>query len=126
MKRLAIIAGAVVVWFAVSACGQNEPAKPARSAERREEYQKKIEAQLDELAKGIASLQAKAGQAGTEANARMQAMIAQMEQKREAAQKKLREMKGATAEAWAQMKADIDATMEDLKQSYERAISQLK
>lgn len=126
MKRLAIIAGAIVVWFAVSACGQNEPAKSAGSAQGREEYRQKIQAQLDELAKGIANLQAEADQAGTEAKAKMQAMIAQMEQKKEAAQKKLREMKEATAEAWAEMKADIDAAMEDLKQSYERAISQLR
>lgn len=91
MKRLTMIAGAIVVWFAVSACGQNEPAKPTGSAQRREEYQQKIEAQLDELAKGIASLQAEADQAGTEAKGTMRAMIAQMEQKKEAAQKKLRE-----------------------------------
>ena len=75
MRRLAIVAAAIVIWVVVSACGQNEPVIPSTSAEdvrretaealqaaraytihQKEEYQQKLEAKLDELAKGIAAL----------------------------------------------------------------------
>lgn len=35
-------------------------------------------------------------------------------------------LNAATAETWKVLKADIDAAMQDLKQAYDRAVTQLR
>jgi len=140
MSRLAIVAGAIVLSLAVLEVGQNESVKPFTSAEdvkretaealqaaraytihQKEEYQQKVEAKLDELAKGIATLQAKAERAGARGKAELNAMIAELQQKRGAARRHFEELKASSAEAWVDLKVAMETAMKDLERGYERA-----
>ncbi len=140
MRRLAIVAAAIVIWVVVSACGQNEPVTPSTSAEdvkretaealqaaraytihQKEEYQQMVEAKLDELAKGIAALQAKAERAGARGKAELNAMIAELQQKKEAARRHFEELKASSAEAWVDLKVAMETAMKDLERGYEQA-----
>lgn len=140
MRRLATVIGVILFWLTVSACGQNEPAKPSASAEdvrretaealqaaqaytihQKEEYQQKVEAKLDELAKGIATLQAKAERAGAKGKAELNAMIAELQQKKEAARRHFEELKASSAEAWQDLKVAMETAMKDLERGYEQA-----
>jgi hypothetical protein len=140
MSRLAIVAGAIVLILAVLALGDSDPVKPSTSVEdvrretaealqaarayvvhQREEYRQKVGAKLAELAKGIATLQAKAGRAGAKGEAELNAMIADLQVKQEATRRHFEELKAASGEAWADLKVAMETAMKDLEMGYERA-----
>ena len=139
-RLLAIAAGAIVLSLAVLEFGQNEPVKTSTSAEdvrretaevlqaaraytihQKEEYQQKVEAKIDELAKGIATLQAKAERAGAKGKAGLNAMVADLDQKKEVARRQLGDLKASSTEAWVDLKVAMEAAMKDLERGYERA-----
>ena len=140
MKHLAGVIGTILIWLTVAAWGQNDPANPAASAEdvrretaellqaaraytihQKEEFHQKVEAKLDELTKGIVTLQSKAKRAGEERKAELNAMIADLQQKKEAARLHYEELKASSAEAWGDLKVAMETAMKDLRMGYEGA-----
>lgn len=140
MNRRAIVAGVIVLSLALLEFGQNESVKRSASdgdvrretaealqaaraytVHRKQEYQQKVEARLDELAKGIAALQTKAERAGARGKAELNAMIGELQLKKEAARRHFEELKASSAEAWVDLRVAMETAMKDLERGYERA-----
>jgi hypothetical protein len=140
MSRLAIVAGAIVLSLAVLEFGENQPVTPFTTAEdvgretaealqtmqaytihQQEEYQQKVGTKLGELAKGIATLQAKAERAGAQGKTELNTMLAELQQKKEATRRHFEALKAASGEAWSDLKAGMEAAMKDLERGYDRA-----
>ena len=140
MNRLTVVAGAIVLALALLEFGQNESVNRSTSAEdvsretvealqaaraytihQKKDYQQKIEAKLEELAKGIATLQAKAERAGAKGQSELNTMIAELQRKKEAARRHVEELKDSSAEAWVDLKVAMETAMKDLEKGYEQA-----
>jgi len=111
--------------------GQKAPAPneshEAEAAKReRQQYQEKIEAKLRELDQEIDALKAKTAKQGKAAGKQLNQQMAELDQKREVAHQELEKLKNSSQEAWQDMKAGIDAAMDDLGTAYKRAASHFK
>ncbi len=84
----------------------------------KEAYQEKMEAQVKEWSAKLQEMKAKADQATADAKIEMYKHIDELRAKKEAAQHKLNEIKGASAESWEALKAGSEKTLEDLKQTW--------
>ena len=143
MKRFGIVL-IVVMFGLVLACGSQEekaPAKkapppataqkgelqaPAPSTGEREQYEKKISQQIDDLQQRVANLKTQVEKAAGDVKVQMEKEIAALEQKLVAAKKDLADLASATGKAWNDLKAKMDAAMGDLEKDYERAKSGAK
>ena len=96
------------------------------SAQKKAEYQKRVESQLDEFVRGINELKMKAEKSGAKAKAELDKEIAAVEQQKEVVSKKLSELKSSSAEAWDDFKSRMDSALNELKKSYDRAVSRFK
>ncbi len=99
--------------------GQTLDAAKNYTIEQKQEFQKKMEAELADLSKRISELKTKADTAKQEASASLEAKIAELKRKQQDLQNKLPELKAATSSAWEKVKTQVDAGMEDLKRAYE-------
>jgi len=90
---------------------------------KKEEYQQEIEAKLvkyqEEINKIAVQSRAMAEDAKVAIDQRLQALI----DKKDAAQKKLAELQSTSGKAWEDLKAGMDAAMDDLKMAFEEASS---
>ena len=77
------------------------------SQQTKEEYQKKLAAQLTELDAKIAKLRDKGGDLKDQAKANWDQKLAALEAKREAARTKLAEVGHASAEAWKDVQREL-------------------
>ena len=91
--------------------------------QQKEDFQKKIQAELDRMQKQIDRLRAKADDAKTEAQADLNKAIAELQKRKDAAGKKLQELESASEHAWGNLKSGLNTAMEDLEKSYKRALS---
>jgi len=91
--------------------------------QQKEDFQKKIQAELDRMQQQIDHLRAKAAQAKTEAQAELNKAIAEPQKRKDAAGKKLQELESASEKAWGNLKSGLNSAMEDLEKSYKRALS---
>jgi len=82
--------------------------------QQKQEYQKKMEAKLDEFDITIAQLKARAETATDEAKVKLDEQVQELQRKQEDARKKLDELKSAGADAWENLKSEMDAAIEDL------------
>jgi len=94
--------------------------------QEKEEYQKKIEAQLADLSKQIEGLKGKAKAAKQEMAAQLEAQLAEFKKQEQEVAKKLPELRSATSKAWGEVKGALDGAMDDLKKAYENARSQFE
>lgn len=95
-------------------------------AQQKEAYEKKIEAELDEFGSRIEELKARAQDAGTETEKEVNNAIEELRSKKKTIRNNLEQLKDQSAEAWKEMKEGVDAALEDLERSYERALARLK
>jgi hypothetical protein len=96
------------------------------AAQKKEQYQREMEAELDSLSRDIQELKAKAEKAGAKTRVEVTKQIAELEKQKEVVSRKLRELQAHSAEAWEGMKAGIDSAIAELKKSYERTASRFK
>ena len=143
MKRFGILL-IVVMFGLVLACGSKEEKAPTKSAAppekaqkgelqapalstgEKEQYEKKISQQIDDLQQRMANLKAQVEKAAGDVKVQMEKEIAALEQKMAAAKKDLADLASATGKAWNDLKAKMDAAMGDLEKTYERAKSGAK
>ncbi len=94
----------------------------------KEDYEKEIEAKLDELGKDIDKLGDKADELGGEAETEIDQAIdkADLEEKREAAENKLEELKSASAETWEDVKPEVDKAVDEFENAYQQVASYFK
>jgi len=95
-------------------------------AQQKEKYQKDAESTLNDLNDKIKGLQSKAEQAGTDTKAKYNEIIKGLRKKQEEAQNKLNDLKSKSADAWEDIKSGMDAALENLKNSYNDAVSHFK
>ena len=88
-------------------------------------FQRKVQAELDEMQLRIAQLRGQVTHASVEAQADVQKAIRELEKKKELAQKKVEDIHSATASSWEQVKSKTAAAMDDLRDSFTRARSHL-
>lgn len=95
-------------------------------AQQKEKYQKDAESTLNDLNDKIKGLQSKAEQAGTDTKSKYNEIIEGLRKKQGEAQNKLNDLKSKSADAWEDIKSGMDAALENLKNSYNEAVSHFK
>lgn len=91
------------------------------SQQTKEEFQKKFEAQLNELDAKIAELRQKGRDLKDKAKADWDGKMAALETKREAASAKLAEIGHASAEAWKDVQKGAQAAWDELDKAFRDA-----
>ena len=105
-----------------------EAAEAAKTyaAQKKDEYQQKIAAKLNDLQAKIDELKAKAETAKPEVKAKLDEQIAALQKDADAAKAKMQDLKSAGADAWEKLKAGTDSAVDKLQQDYEKAKDLLK
>jgi uncharacterized protein YbjQ (UPF0145 family) len=85
----------------------------------KEAYQEKIEAQLKEWSAKLHEMKAKADKAGADAKIEMYKQIDHLRAQKDAAQHKLNEIKGASAETWETLKSGSEKALGEMKKTWE-------
>ena len=92
----------------------------------KEEYQKKLQAQLDEWGTEIDKLKVVAGKAKTGLQGEYYKEIEDLRCKQLAAQKKLHELKEASGDAWGDLKEGVEGAWDSLSKGVKSAASRFK
>jgi predicted RNase H-like nuclease (RuvC/YqgF family) len=95
-------------------------------AKQKEMYQERVEENLRKLDREIDALKAKMRNESKVDGKALDREMAELEQKREAAHQKFERLKDSSQAAWQDMRAGIDAAMDDLSAAYEKASSHIK
>jgi uncharacterized coiled-coil DUF342 family protein len=90
---------------------------------KKEAYEKKLQAQLDEWRAEIDKLKAKADSAQADAQLEYQKQIEDLRSMQDSASEKLSELKAAGDEAWEDLKAGIDSAWNSLGGAIKTAAS---
>ncbi|MCB2184312.1 MAG: coiled coil domain-containing protein [Desulfobulbaceae bacterium] len=90
--------------------------------EKKEAYQKKMEAQLHEWQAKIDVLKAKAAQAQADRQIQYHEEIESLQQKQKHVREKLNELKSAGTEVWEDIRDALETAWIDLKASFDRAL----
>ncbi len=90
---------------------------------KKEAYEKKMQAELNEWSAEIDKLKAKADAAEGDAQLEYHKQIDELRSMQDAAGKKLEEVKAASDEAWEDVKAGADSAWESLSSSVKSATS---
>lgn len=93
---------------------------------KKEVYQKKLQAQLNEWSAEIDKLKAKADKAEVDAQLEYYKQIEELRSMQEAAKSKLAELKEASNDAWGDLKAGMDSTWDSLSSALKSATSRFK
>ncbi len=93
---------------------------------KKEEYQKKMEAQLKEWGAEIELLKAKTEKEGADLKIKYLEQINQLQQKQEQLKGKMEHLRESGSDAWEELKAGIDKAGLELKSSISEAMAKLK
>lgn len=96
------------------------------SQEEKNEYLDKMAKQVGEWEANIEALKKKAEKAKTETKNEYLAQIEALNQKKEAAQKKLAELQAAGDDMWEDLKSVVESAWEDMKKSLKSASNKIK
>ena len=99
-------------------------ATKAYTQEQMQAVRKQMETKLDEYGKEIDQLQAKAEKLEGDAKAKAEQQLAALRQKRDAVSEKVKDLGSSSGNAWEQLKAGIDAAMEDLGNAYKKVVAE--
>jgi predicted RNase H-like nuclease (RuvC/YqgF family) len=99
-------------------------ATKAYTQEQMQTIRKQMQTKLDEYGKEIDQLQAKAEKLEGDAKAKAEQQLAALRQKRDAVAEKVKELGSSSGNAWEQVKAGIDAAMEDLGNAYKKVVAE--
>jgi hypothetical protein len=102
-----------------SACGEKEPAQapeiPDVTIEQMEAYLRDAGSRIDALGERIERLGESAEASAAHAKAEVRAAISELREKRTAAQLKLEELRMATGGAWGDLRAGMEAALQELE-----------
>ena len=99
---------------------EDASAATAEAAEaQRDEYAREISQRLDELDAKYEELKTRAATAEGQAKQELEEKLAEAKPKRDAAAKKLDELKQAGADRWEKVKEGVGSALEDLKKVFE-------
>ena len=89
--------------------------------ETKQEYQKKIQAQFDQLDARVELLKAKSAEATADVKIEYLERMAELRAKRDSAKVKLQELQQASDEAWTEMQSGFEKAWNELSQSWKDA-----
>jgi chromosome segregation ATPase len=98
----------------------------ATQIENRQDYQRKVEAQLEKLNAQINEYKAKADQAQADAKVRYYDQLEELQTKRDAAQAKLSELQQASESAWDEIRRGFENAWTELTTSFDLAVRQFE
>ncbi len=102
---------------------QSNPQLPKLpSADQRDAYQAKVEAELDKLNAQIDELNAKAAQAKAETEAAYYSQVEELAAKRDALLAKWQEVQSASEAAWQDINKGFEVAWNELSQAFENAM----
>ena len=120
----------LLVWPGCNASLNDNHPQDSREAERarheRQVYRDRAEAKLRELERQIDALRERLSRSTEKQRRDLDPQLAELERRREFAHQKLEKFETSSQEAWVDMKAGIDAAMDDLEAAYRRADSHFK
>ena len=93
--------------------------------QQKDAFQRKVQAELDEMQVHITQLRTQVAHASAEARTDIQKAIEDLEKKKNLAHKKAEDIHSATASSWEQVKSKTSAAVDDLRDSLNRTISRL-
>jgi len=93
--------------------------------QQKDAFQRKVQAELDEMQVRIKQLRGQARHASAEARVDLQKALREIEKKKDLANKKVKAIRSATASSWEQVKSKTEAAMNDLRDALNRALSHL-
>ena len=93
--------------------------------QQKDAFQRKVQAELDEIQVHITRLRGQVKHASAEARTDIQKAIVELEKKKDLANKKVQEIHSATAASWEQVKSKTAAAVDDLRDSLNRTLSHL-
>lgn len=91
----------------------------------RDAYVQKMKGQLDRWNAEIDRLQAKAKEAGSEAQKEFHERVAELRSRREGAEEKLEELRSSTSGAWEDLKTGVELAWESLGEAVKSATKRL-
>ncbi|MBS3752303.1 MAG: hypothetical protein KGY46_02820 [Anaerolineales bacterium] len=91
---------------------------------KKEAYQEKVEAELEELEARINLLIAKAKNAGTDTRIKAKNQISLLKEKYEKVNQEISGLQSKSKDAWKEVTKGIDEALDDLKVSVDEAIEQ--
>jgi hypothetical protein len=94
--------------------------------DKKAEYERKLQPQLTDLDERIEDFQERAQEAGGDAKRKAEADLKELHRQRDALRDKVERLKSVGADGWSALKADIDRTMSDVYQTYDRAREKVK
>jgi len=95
------------------------------TAQQKEAFQQKVQEELSAVQKQITMLQSKTRDVSAGVRADLQRSIDELEKQKEKAKEKLGTLRSATDDKWSAVKSGVDATLDDIKQTYRKALSHL-
>ena len=95
------------------------------TAQQKEAFQQNVIEELSAIQKQIEMLQGKTRNVSANVRADLQQSIHELEKQKEKAKEKLATLRGATDDKWNAVKSGVDATLDDMKQTYRKALSHL-
>jgi ParB-like chromosome segregation protein Spo0J len=93
---------------------------------KREEYQKKMEAELAELNAKINEFVAKAKESSADAQAEYYRQADELSAKQKKAEAQFEVLKKSSADAWEELKYGMDSAFTDLQTAFNRAAAKFK
>ncbi len=93
--------------------------------QQKDAFQRKVQAELDEMQALITQLRGQVSHASAEARTDIQKAISELEKKKDLAHKKTEDIHSATAYSWEQVKSKTSAAVDDLRDSLNRTLSHL-
>ena len=91
--------------------------------DKKEAYEKKMEAQLDEWNARIDMLKAKAAKAEADSKIELQDNIDELQKKRQEAEDKLQELRNSSSDAWEDLKDGVEKAWSDFGAAVKSATS---
>ena len=98
----------------------------AEAERKKQEFVKRAQAELDQLDKQMADLQAQATKANAKTRKQIDKSIADLEPRRKTAERRLDQLKSSSGKAWADLKDGVTAAINDLSAACGSAVSRFK
>jgi superfamily II RNA helicase len=94
--------------------------------QQKEQYQEQIEAKIKGYDENVDELKRKAKGVKGEAKTEFDRLMDDLSRKKEAASKKVKEMKSATGQAWEDLKSGTEAALEDMEKTFKKMMKRFK
>ena len=118
LLTLATVPMSLLLAAVASGCGGDE--------ETKEEYQAKVERELEKTDERINELEAKIRDGTGEGRRQLEREAADLKDERQAIQSKLDELRSAGADDWQEIKGDIDTALSRVNEKVDKALEPLE